>query len=219
MNEMESKRKNRPQTPVEELINSLTHALGIVLGALGLIAMLIKSYQLNSTIKAICSAVFGLSLIFLYSSSTWYHGTWNLRRKVALNKLDHAAIYVLIAGTYTPFALITLNGHWGLLLFIIIWSLAIMGLLSKVFFMNVVYKISAYLYLAMGWMIVFYIKPLSANISSEGLFWIFAGGISYSLGVVFYLWRRKLFAHTVFHLFVLGGSICHFWAIYKYVLN
>jgi len=212
-------RKYRPQTPIEEQINSVSHAAGVLLGALGLAAMLLKAFQANSIIMAVCSVVFGLSLIFLYSSSTWYHGTRNLRLKVELNKLDHSAIYVLIAGTYTPFALITLNGHWGWLLFGIIWGLAIAGLLSKVFFMKHVYKLSAYLYLAMGWMIVFYIKPLSANISAEGLFWIFAGGISYSLGVVFYLWRKQLFAHSIFHLFVLGGSICHFWAIYKYVLG
>lgn len=216
---MAASRKYRPQTPTEELLNSITHGIGILLGFIGLWAMLIKSYQSGSIIMAVCSVVFGASLIFLYSSSTWYHGTRNLRLKVALNKLDHAAIYVLIAGTYTPFALITLNGNWGWLLFGIIWGLALFGLLSKVFFMSKVYRLSAYLYLAMGWIIVFYIKPLSANISSEGLFWIFAGGFFYSLGVVFYLWRKQLFAHSIFHILVLAGSVCHFWAIFKYVLQ
>jgi len=216
---MASSRKYRPQSPIEEKINSLTHAAGVLLGVLGLIAMLAKSYQANSIIMAVCSTVFGFSLIFLYYSSAWYHGTRNLRLKIHLNKLDHAAIYFLIAGTYTPFALITLDGHWGWLLFAIIWSLALLGLLSKVFFMSKVYRLSSILYLAMGWLIIIYIKPLSANISPEGLFWIFAGGISYSLGVLFYLWRKQFFAHSVFHLFVLGGSICHFWAIYHYVLK
>ena len=162
---------------------------------------------------------FGFSLICLYSASTYYHRskTPELRKKMRV--VDHASIYILIAGTYTPFTLVTLHGKTGWIIFSIAWSLAISGIILKLFFTGRFKILSTSMYVFMGWMIVFAIKPLINNLPSEGLFWLVLGGIAYTLGAIIYGIRKIKFNHAIFHIFVLIGSFSHFKSIYFYVLT
>lgn len=202
----------------DELVNSITHGIGAVLGIVALV-ILIVSASLHGTIWHIVSfSIYGASLVILYTASTLFHSARNIRLKYKLNKLDHAAIFLLIAGTYTPFTLVTLRGPWGWSIFGVIWGIAILGVLSKIFFMSQTRNYAAYVYLAMGWVIVVAIKPLVANLAMGGLVWLGVGGLFYCLGVIFFLWKKLPFSHGIWHLFVLGGSISHFVAIYCYLL-
>jgi len=215
-------RKKTSFTPeqiiVKEKINVITHASGVLLGIIGTILLIIKSVEHGTTLHIVSFTVFGLSMILLYTSSSIYHFTRNVKLKLKLNKLDHSSIYLLIAGTYTPFLLVTLKGVWGWTLFGVIWALAIGGIIYKVFFYTTKYrKLSALLYLIMGWLIVFCIKPLLQIFSLGGWLWLIAGGLTYSAGILFYIRKNSLYAHNIWHLFVLGGTVCHFLAIYFYV--
>lgn len=201
---------------IDEITSSITHIIGVALSITGLVLMLMCN---DCDVWQIVSySIFGSSLIILYFSSALYHGMAKLRLKVKLNKLDHAAIYILIAGTYTPYTLVTLRGAWGWTLFGVIWGLAIFGVIYKLFFYSKKFRtISAIVYVLMGWMFIIAIKPILSNLPFGGLLWLLAGGVSYSLGVIFYLWKKLPMSHTIWHLFVLGGSICHFFSIYLYV--
>jgi hemolysin III len=202
---------------LEERLNAITHGIGAALGVTALV-LLLATCRDCSAVRIVSYSVYGSSLILLYLSSTVYHGVMEEKLKEIFARVDHSAIYLLIAGTYTPFTLITLNGPWGWTIFGIEWGLALAGVIYKVFFYKDSHRgISTALYLAMGWMAIIAIKPLIGALPTGGLIWLGAGGISYSLGVIFYLWDRLPFAHVIWHLFVLGGSICHFFAIYYYV--
>jgi hemolysin III len=202
---------------LEERLNALTHGIGAGLSVTALVLLLATCHDCDA-IRIVSYAVYGSSLIILYLASTLYHGVMEEKLKEIFGRIDHSAIYLLIAGTYTPFTLITLNGPWGWTIFGIEWALAIAGVIYKVFFYTDKHRgISTALYLAMGWLAIIAIQPLLATLSSGGLIWLGIGGLSYSLGVVFYLWDRLPFAHVVWHLFVLGGSISHFFAVYFYV--
>lgn len=203
---------------VEELVNSLTHGIGAALSVVATVLLVVYASTEGNVWHVVSFSIFGASLITLYSASTLYHSARKMRLKVKLNRFDHSAIYILIAGTYTPYTLVTLNGWLGWTIFGIIWALAIAGVLYKVFFYSAKYrKISAILYVIMGWIIVMAIKPMIDNMAPGGLWLLLAGGLSYSLGVVFYLWKSLPLSHGIFHLFVLGGSICHFFSILLYV--
>lgn len=202
-------------SPTEERLNVITHAAGMVLSFIGLIFFLLKA---ESGLGIISSIVFGMSLIILYAASTFYHAAKNPVKRAKLRIFDHAAIYVLIAGSYTPFCLITLSESVGTLLCIVIWSLAFGGVILKLFFTGRFDKLSTILYVAMGWIAIFAIKPLMANMSTEGLLWVLAGGIFYTVGAVLYSIRSLPYNHAIFHFFVLGGSACHYWMVYMYVL-
>ncbi len=203
---------------IEEKINISSHALGFVLSVVAMV-LLVRHAQMYGNIWHIVSfAIFGISLITLYAASTVYHSAKNPVFRNRLRVLDHAAIYILIAGTYTPFTLITLGGFTGWLIFSISWGMALVGIILKIFFTGRYDLLSTLMYVFMGWIIVFALDPLVDNLSADGLFWLVAGGLAYTLGAVLYSIKAIKFNHAIFHVFVLMGSACHFVAVYFYVL-
>lgn len=212
---MANKIQVKRYSPKEEFLNILTHAGGALAAVLALISMLNKSTDSLSYWSAI---IFGMSLVVLYLASTLYHSaksdTWRLRLRIA----DHSAIFILIAGTYTPYALVVLNGKTGNILLLIIWSLAILGIISKLFFTGKYQRLSTIMYVLMGWVAVGFVNPLIENFSTEGLLWLLAGGIFYTVGAILYAIKSIPFNHAIFHVFVLAGSFTHFWSVYIYVL-
>jgi hemolysin III len=206
------------QTRGEEIANSITHGLGLALSLAGL-AVLVTLAALRGTAWHIVScAVYGATLVILYAASTLYHGVRGPRVKRVLRVLDHSAIYLLIAGTYTPFALVTLRGAWGWSLFGVVWGLALLGILWKVWFVDRFVIVSTTVYLLMGWLAVIAAKPLLAALPLGGIAWILAGGLCYTAGVVFFGWKKLPYAHAVWHVFVISGSVCHFLAVLLYVI-
>ena len=203
--------------PLEEKINVLSHALGFFLSIAALVLLVVKS-SLNGTAWHIVSfSIFGASLIILYAASTFFHNAKDIKIRRRLNIFDHASIYILIAGTYTPFTLVTLNGTIGWVLFGITWGIALTGVVLKLFFTGKYDKISTIAYVLMGWIIVFAFKPLLNNLPLEGIVWLVLGGIAYTIGAVLYSIKRLSFNHAIFHIFVLIGSFCHFMTVYFYV--
>jgi hemolysin III len=205
-------------TPREELANSLTHGLGIVLSVAGLILLVQYSALYGDVWHVTSTAIFGVSLIALYTTSTLYHSCREVARKQLLRKFDHAAIFLLIAGSYTPFLLVTLRGPWGWSLLGVVWSATALGMLLKFWFAGRFRVFSTLLYLGLGWLVVVAIKPLLAALPSGGMPWLVTGGACYSVGTIFYLWKRLPYHHAVWHLFVLGGSACHWIAVWGYVV-
>lgn len=203
--------------PFEEKINVYSHGLGIVLSIIAFVLLIIKSSHSHNTTQLVSYVVYGLSLIILYSASTIYHNSKKEVLRNRLNVFDHASIYVLIAGTYTPFTLITLEGKTGWIVFGVVWSIAIIGIILKLFFTGRFNILSTIMYVIMGWMMVFAINPLIENLPTEGLLWLLAGGISYTIGAVLYSIKAIKFNHAIFHVFVLIGSFCHFISIYLFV--
>ncbi|MBU1308223.1 MAG: hemolysin III family protein [Gammaproteobacteria bacterium] len=208
-----------PYSPFEELLHALSHGIGALLSILALVLMLTLSVQHGDSWYLASSLVYGSSLILLYSSSTLYHAMRNATIKRRLRQLDHAAIFILIAGTYTPFTLINLRDNWGLPLFGLIWAIAIAGVIIELATGLKYKKLSLGLYLGMGWMVIVAIQPMLNHVASGGLLLLLSGGLCYSLGVIFYIWKRLYLHHVIWHLFVLGGSVLHFFAIYYYVLS
>jgi hemolysin III len=203
---------------IEEIINSVTHGAGILLSIAALVLMVVFASLSGSAVHVVSCAIFGVTLILLYTASTLYHGIPYPRVKRILKIFDHCCIYLLIAGTYTPFLLVTLRGALGWTLFGIIWFLALLGVLFKLFFIHRFKIVSTIAYVLMGWIIILAIKPLMAALPAGGLIFLVAGGLAYSLGVIFYAWKKLPFNHAIWHLFVLAGSICHFFAVLFYVL-
>ncbi len=203
----------------EEKVNIITHAIGLLLSIAALVLLIIHASSNGSARHIVSFTIFGASMILLYSASTLYHysQTPNLRRK--LNILDHASIYVLIAGTYTPFTLVTLKGALGWTIFGITWGIALVGVFLKLFYTGKYDKISTIAYVAMGWIIIFAVKPLIENLPLNGLYWLLAGGVFYTIGAILYSIKKIKFNHAIFHIFVLLGSFSHFMAIYFYVLR
>jgi hemolysin III len=205
-------------SPLEERINVLSHALGFVLSIFALALLVAYANRYGSLLHVLSFAVFGVSLIILYAASTLYHSTTNPARRVRFRILDHAAIYILIAGTYTPIMLVILSGSLGWLMFGITWGFAAIGIVLKLFFTGKYSHASTAMYVFMGWLIVFAIKPLINNFSADGLWWLLAGGLAYTVGAVIYSIKKIKFHHAIFHVFVLAGSACHFVMVYFYVL-
>ena len=205
--------KSKKLIRAEEIANSISHGIGMALAVAG-VTLLVTFGALYGTVWHIVSfAVFGASMIILYLASTLYHGVSKPSLKAKLNKFDHSAIYILIAGSYTPISLISLRGWVGWTVFGLIWSLAIAGIVFKIWFYTPKWKnLSTLLYVAMGWLVLFAIVPVIQQVPNTSLWFLFAGGLSYTGGVVFYLFPKIPFFHLVFHLFILGGSICHFFA-------
>ena len=202
---------------LEEKINVATHAFGMIASVLSLVLLVLKSNTDGTIWHVFSFTVFGISLIILYAASTFYHASKDVELRKRLNIFDHASIYVLIAGTYTPFTLVTLHGKIGWWIFGINWLLAITGVILKLFFTGKYDKLSTIMYVLMGWMIVVAIKPLMHNLGHQGLLWLFAGGIAYTVGAVFYSIPKIKYNHAIFHVFVLLGSFAHFVAVYFYV--
>lgn len=204
--------------PLEEKLNIISHAIGVVLGIAALFLLVIHAVENGTTLHVVSFSVYGLSIIILYLASTLYHKATQPKLRMRLRIFDHAAIYVLIAGTYTPFALITLQGTTGWVIFGTVWTFAIVGIILKLFYTGKFDKLSTLMYVFMGWIIVFAVKPMIANLPYEGLMWLLSGGIAYTVGALLYSIRSLPFNHAIFHVFVLIGSICHFIAVYWYVL-
>ncbi len=207
----------RLQTETEEHLNSITHAIGAMLGIAGLVLLIIYN---NSGIQLSLFSVlvYGISIIVLFLASTFYHAVRKPKLKNALRVVDHMSIYLLIAGTYTPVLLLMLNNSKGWLLFWIVWGIAVLGILLKIFFTGKYELFSTLLYLVMGWMVVFDFSMLVELMPTNGLIFLIAGGLSYTLGIVFYIFERIPFNHVIWHLFVLGGAVCHFFMIFFYVI-
>lgn len=210
--------QRRQQDPAEELANALTHGAGLVLSFAGLIAMLIYAGLRGTGWHMAGCAVFGASLVILYGASTLYHAVRRPGLKKALRLADHLCIYLLIAGTYTPFTLTLLRGGTGWTLFGLIWSLAAAGVIFKLVFRHRYEGFSLALYLAMGWLALAAIRPMMDAIPPGGLAWLAAGGLCYTAGTIFYARDRNRFFHAIWHGFVMGGSACHFVAVMGYVV-
>ena len=202
----------------EEITNSITHGIGIVLAiaALGVLTTFAAIY--GNAWHIVSVSIYGTTLILLYTASTLYHSIRNLRVKSILQVLDHSAIYLLIAGTYTPFTLVSLRGPWGWSLFGIIWGFAVLGVVSQFSILRRWPAVSLGLYIAMGWTIVVAIEPMIESVAIGGLVLLILGGLAYTTGILFYCWKQLKFHHAVWHLFVLTGSILHFFAVLFYVL-
>ena len=212
--------KQRPSfyPPAEERINIISHALGLFFSVVGVVFLVVKAATYGSAVHIVSVSVFGASLIALYTSSTIYHSATDPTIRKALRTVDHAAIYILIAGTYTPFALVTLGGALGWTIFGLTWGMAVAGITLKLFFTGRFDRLSTSMYVFMGWMMVFAIKPLIDALSLQGLVWLAAGGIAYTVGALLYSIKKMPFGHAAFHLLVLAGSACHFVAVYFFVL-
>lgn len=219
MNDIKDLDNHEKYTLGEEIANSITHGIGALLSLAGLIILIIFSALKGSPLQTFSVIVYGTSLFLLYLASTLYHSIQHKKAKQILEIIDHSSIYLLIAGTYTPFTLVTLNGKIGWTIFITVWILALVGIILKPFFIKKFRILSTLLYIAMGWMIIFAIKPLIANLPAGGIRWLVVGGLLYTIGAVFYIWRKIPYGHMIWHLFVLGGSISHFIAVFFYVLN
>ena len=202
----------------EERLNIRTHGFGLLLSVVALFLLIIKASKSESNLVIISSVIYGLSLIILYAASTFYHAAKDPNKRYKLNIFDHASIYVLIAGTYTPFTLLILEGWIGWTIFGVSWGLALIGVVLKLFYTGKYDRISTIAYVLMGWLIVFAINPLIANLSLEGLLWLFAGGVFYTTGAVLYSIEKIKYNHAIFHIFVLAGSFSHFMAVYYHVL-
>jgi hemolysin III len=204
--------------PAEEVANSLTHGAGLALSIAGFIVLVILAAMRGSAWRIVSCAVYGSTLISLYTASTLYHSIRSRRLKRVLKVCDHSAIYLLIAGTYTPFLLVNLRGSWGWSLFAVIWGLAMTGILFKVWFVEHFPVLSTVVYLLMGWLALLAIKPMLLLVPHSGLLWLLTGGVLYTVGVVFYAWKTVPYNHAIWHSFVLAGSICHYFAVFCSVI-
>lgn len=205
-------------TAREERANRWTHGVGAALGVVGLVLLVVASSRQGTAWHVVSTAIFGATLVLLYTASTLYHSSTDAKKQVRLQKFDHAAIFLLIAGTYTPFVLVTLRGPWGWSMFGVIWGLAVVGVVMKFWFAGRFRVASTLIYIAMGWLVLIAIKPLMAALPAGGLRLLVAGGLCYTGGAVFYLWKQVPYHHAIWHLFVLGGSVCHWAAVYFYVV-
>ena len=202
----------------EEKLNVISHGIGLILSIVALVLLVVYASMYGSAWHIVSFSIYGASLIVLYSASTFYHYVQSPKLRHRLNIFDHAAIYVLIAGTYTPFTLVVLKGWVGWTIFGVSWGLAILGVVLKLFYTGKYDKISTVAYVLMGWLIIFAIKPLVTNLSFEGLMWVFSGGLFYTIGALLYSIKRIRYNHAIFHIFVLLGSFSHFIAVFFYVL-
>jgi len=207
------------QTRSEEISNAVSHGLGIGLSIAALVVLVVYASQLGDPWKIVSFSIYGISLVLLYSISTIYHTIKDDKNKRILQVLDHSSIFILIAGSYTPFVLVNMRGPWGWTIFGCIWAIAIFGIILKSSNKPLSEKTTVMIYLFMGWLIIIPIHKLIETLTFEGTILLITGGVSYSLGVIFFFLDRKVkYAHFVFHLFILGGSIVHFFAIYFHVL-
>jgi len=200
-----------------EIANLLTHGAGLGLAVAGTAFLIAHAVTLKDALRVVSYSIFGASMIFLYLASSLYHSLWHPRVKKIMRRLDHGAIFFAIAGTYTPIFLVTLKGALGWTFFGIVWGLAAIGISFKLIFGHRYEAVSLTSYIVMGWLVIFVVKPVYIGLSATGLWLIFAGGISYTAGTIFYAMPRLPYHHMIWHLFVLGGSICHFLSIYLYV--
>ena len=209
---------SRPWTVGEEVAHSVTHGIGLLGAVAGLVLLLVLAAATRDPWRITACAIYASTLVLLYGTSTLYHALSATRARDVFRVLDHSAIFLLIAGTYTPFALVSLRGPWGWTLLAIVWSLALAGVTMKAVFGARWPIISTALYIAMGWVVIIAVKPLVAHVPPAGIAWLVAGGLAYTGGVVFYAWTKLRYSHAIWHLFVLAGSVCHYIAVVLYVV-
>lgn len=214
---MDKKTNIQFYSPTEEKLNIWSHAFGIFLSIIALVLLIIKAVQQDNIWMMISFPIFGVSLILLYLASTLYHASKEPQKRFKLKVFDHAAIYILIAGSYTPFTLVSLNGETGWLIFSMVWVMAFTGIILKLFFTGKFKIVSTAMYVLMGWLIVFYFQDLTASLHEKGVFYLILGGVLYTIGAILYSIKKIKFNHAIFHFFVLAGSFCHFLSIYLYV--
>jgi len=202
----------------EEKANFLTHYFGFLMAVIGFFFLIVYAKSTGSYLNLACCTIYGVSLLTLFGASSIYHYMSNKKWKRFFRRIDHLSIYLLIAGSYTPFTLINMKNNWGWHLFLTVWILTLVGFVMKIFFFGKYERFSVILYLLMGWLVIVAVKPLFSSIEISGFIWLFAGGIVYSLGVIFFVMDKKPYFHAIWHFFVLGGSFCHYIAIFFYVL-
>lgn len=204
--------------PSEERLNVLTHGFGLILSVFALVLLVVYSSLEGTLLHIVSFSVYGISLVILYLASTLYHLSRRPRLRFRLCVFDHAAIFLLIAGSYTPFTLHVIEGNLGLVIFGAVWTLALFGIAFKLFHTGRYNAISTVAYVLMGWIAIFAIEPFISSFDRAGVVWVFAGGFAYTFGAIMYGLKRIKFNHAIFHAFVLFGSICHFIAVFFYVL-
>jgi len=204
------KKKKYTQSITEEIANSITHGLGFGFSIAGMTILVVFASMDGDPWRITGFTIYGASLSILYLVSTLYHSFTHSRTKAIFRQLDHSAIYLLIAGTYTPVLLISLRTTWVFYLFPIVWAMALIGIYIKVFYIHRYERLTVFFYMAMGWMALIGVKPLFYSLPIEAFIWIFIGGLSYTIGVIFYNWTNLRYHHTVWHLFVLAGSASHY---------
>jgi len=203
---------------MDELANALTHGVGLLLTLVAVPVLIVLAARHGTAWHIVGVSIYGASLIALYTASTIYHSVQHPPAKRILRILDHSAIYLLIAGTYTPFALVNLRGAWGWTLLGLVWTIALFGVAWKLVHVERFVIVSTIIYLAMGWLVVIAVRPLVRTVPFGGIMWLLAGGLAYSLGIIFFGSTRLRFNHAMWHLFVLAGSVCHYVAVIRYVL-
>jgi len=201
----------------EEIINSITHGIGALLSIAALVVLIVVAGKHGDVWHLVSFSIYGFTLILLYLSSTLYHSFSNPKIKNLFARLDHVSIFLLIAGTYTPILLTSLRGAWGWTLFAIIWTVALVGAVIRSIYLHRFRKLMVAIYLIMGWMFVLAGKQIYLSLPMESLTFLVLGGIAYSVGVIFYMWRNLPYSHGIWHLFVLTGSVLHFFAIYHII--
>lgn len=197
----------------EEIVNGITHGIGAVLSIAGLVVLVVLAVLYGTIWHIVSFSIFGASLIILYTASTLYHSIQAPKARPILRIIDHSSIFLLIAGTYTPFLLTALRGPWGWTLFGVVWGIALLGIIFKIFFIGKLEVLSTLAYVGMGWLCIVAIKQLLAAMPPYGVAWLIAGGIVYTVGVLFYAIKKIPYNHAIWHLFVMGGSFCHFFAV------
>jgi len=215
---MNDKEKTQHYSPAEEKFNIFSHAAGFVLSVVALALLVTRAVIYGNAWHIVSFSIYGTSLVVLYAASSLYHAAKNPDLVKKLKIIDHAAIYFLIAGTYTPFTLVTLHGTIGWVIFGVVWGLAFTGIILKLFFTGRYKILSTIMYVLMGWIVLFAVKPLINSLPLNGLLWLLAGGISYTIGAVLYSINKIKFNHAIFHIFVLTGSFCQFISVFFYVL-
>lgn len=197
----------------QELANSISHAFGMLFGIIGMPILIATAIKNGNTTGLVGASIFGFSFLMVYTASTLYHGFQHPEVKRVLKIIDHISIYFLIAGSYTPFILLFYFNPTGIVLLAVLWSLTLLGIIFKIFFVDRFTYLSTIIYLLMGWMLLFIIKPFFANLPLSIAVMLTLGGVLYSLGVIFFLWTKYFYHHLVWHIFVLAASICHFVAV------
>jgi len=209
----------KPVAPGEECANAITHGVGSALAIAGLVLLIVNAAQRGNAWHVTSFTIFGASMVILYFASTLYHALISPSAKAIFRKFDHMSIYLLIAGTYTPFCLVLLNGWLGWTMFGIVWGCAVLGIVLKAFYTGRAEVISTILYLIMGWAVVFFIKPVYTGLTTSGFIFLMLGGVAYSAGVVFFLLERLRYSHAIWHMFVIGGSVLHFFSVLSLLRN
>lgn len=205
-------------TRKEEIVHAITHGVGILLSKVALLVMLMYAVYNGSIWHIVSGTVFGGTMLLMYVASTISHGLPFGKLKDLFQIIDHSSIYLFIAGTYTPILLIPLRGELGWTMFSVVWAIAIIGVIFKIFFVKRFLILSTIIYVLMGWLIVLAWEPLTASLPSDGVIFLVTGGIFYTVGAIFYVWRKFLYHHAVWHIFVLAGSAFHFFTIFLYIL-